>query len=104
MATFLVSSSRPENRMSDMEHGTSKLPHFWWDADNTCCFAALRMNYGLTRFIEGRRFVKLLLEWKLRNVMYGNVLHIAVSRKEALGVLRPANMDGRIVGEEFLLI
>ena len=36
--------------------------------------------------------------------MDGSVLHIAVSTKDALEVLRPVSKDGRIVREEVLSI
>ena len=43
------------------------------------------MSYNFNRFLDGRRLVELLFEWKVRNVMDGSVLHIAVSADEALG-------------------
>ena len=48
------------------------------------------MNYGFNRFFEGRSFIKLLPELKLRNAMDCNVLHIVVSTEETLDVFRPA--------------
>ena len=88
----------------DMEHQTTKLPDFWWDAVNTCCFAILNMSYGFNHSLNNRRFVKHLFEWKLRNVMDGSVLHIAVSTLETLEVRRPASKEGRIVRDDVLSI
>ena len=62
------------------------------------------MSYGSNRFLEDRRFVKRLFEWKMRNVMDGSVLHSAVITEEALEVLSPASKGGRIVSEEDLFI
>ena len=81
----------------DMEYHIAILQDFWWGTVNTCCFATLKMSYGFNCFYEGRVFVKLLLEWKLRNVMDGSVLHIVASTEEALEVLRPVNKDGSTV-------
>ena len=62
------------------------------------------MSYGFNCFLDGMRFVKLLLEWKMWNAMDGSVLHIAVNTNVALEVLRPTNKDERIVREEVLSI
>ena len=79
-----------------------KTIYIWWDAVNTCCFTTLKMSYDLNCFLEGRRLVNLLFEWKLRNAMDGSVLHIAVTTEEAQEVLRPMSEDGRFVSGEVL--
>ena len=58
------------------------------------------MSYGFNRFLEGRRFVRLLFEWKLRNAKDDSVLHIVVNTEEVLEVLRPASKDGSIARVE----
>ena len=50
----------------------------------------LEMNYGFSRVFDGRGFIKLLFELKLRNVMDGSVLTVGVSTGEALKVLGSA--------------
>ena len=59
------------------------------------------MSHAFNRFYEGRRFVKLQLEWKVRNAMGDCVLHMAVNTEDALEVRRPASKDGSIISEEF---
>ena len=62
------------------------------------------MSYGLDHFFMGRRFIRLLFEWKLWNVKDSSVLHIAVSTEEVLEVLRQASKNENIVREEVLPI
>ena len=64
----------------DTEHWIAKLPDLLWDAVSTCCFATLKMSYRFNCFFESRKFIKLLFEWMLRNVMDDSVLRIAVSK------------------------
>ena len=91
--------------MLDMEHRTTKFRDFWWDVVNSCFFVTLMMmSCGFNCFLEGRKFVKLLSEWKYRNVMGASVLHIAVNTEDALEVLSPASKGEGIVREVVLSI
>ena len=47
------------------------------------------MNYDFKGVFNGK-LVKLLFEWKLRNVMDSSVLHSVVNSEEALEVLEPS--------------
>ena len=55
-------------------------------------------------FLSRKRFIKLLFERKLRHVMDGSVLHVAVSTDEALELLRPVRYNGSSVSEEVMSI
>ena len=57
------------------------------------------MSYGFNRFLDGRRFVKLLSEWNLRNAMDGSVLCIAVNTEGVMDVLGTASKVRSIVRE-----
>ena len=55
----------------DIEHWTTQLHDFWREIAKASCIATLKMNSGFNCFLEGRRFIKLLFEWILRNAMDG---------------------------------
>ena len=55
------------------------------------------MSYGFNSLLEGRRFVKVLSKWKLRNAIDSSILCIAANTEEALEVLRPTRKEERIV-------
>ena len=63
-----------------------------------------RLLYSSSGLSEGRLFVELLFERKLRNAVYGCVVYGAVSSEEALKVLRPTSVGRGIVSEEALSI
>ena len=86
-----------------MVRPTAILPDFWWEAVNTCCLETLGMCYGLNPLFGGRRFIKLLFEWKFRNMIDGSVLHGAVSTDEAyFEVFRPASVVLSVRGALFI--
>ena len=62
------------------------------------------MSYGFNRFLDVRRFIKLLFEWKLRNAMDDSVLYIVVSTEVAVVVLRPVSKGESIVRDDVLSI
>ena len=76
-----------------MECRTTKLPDFWWDAINSCCFATLECFYGFSQLFEGGWFIELF-----------NALYSAISTEEGLEVLGPASKDGGVVSEKVLSV
>ena len=87
-----------------IQHRINKHPEFRWVTINTCFFATLKMSYSFNRIYEGRRFVKLQIEWQITNSMDGSVLHIEISTVEAQTVCMSASQEGRTMKEDFLPI
>ena len=101
---FLVPAVDRKIVKCDMDHGTDKHPYLWRNAVYICCFAILRMRYCFYYVLEVRMFARLLLVRKLRNAIYGSVLHTDVCTEDALKVLRAASKNGSIIREEVLSI